>query len=852
MIEHKSLARVVRLSPFMKARRHKSAVRRSSLIAVLSVIGVTAGLLTPLSAQATTTTEVEPNYTSATAQSVALGTTVNGGWGTVADYGGSDRDYYSFTAAQAGRFTLDLQFASGLGSSGSLYVTVFNSANTDLYSLTLAPGDYSGSRLRNFAMFVDSGTYYVRLEASVSASSAWRGQSYTLQATVTPGVVETETNGTSATADAIALGVPISAGFNNDECANYDCDYFKFTTTQAGRLVLDLQFANTLGTTGSLYVTVFDGSNHDLYDLTLAPSDYSGSRMRSFTMYVDAGSTYYVKLEALITSSSVWRGQAYTLQATVTPGVVETELNGTTSTANSIGLGVPISAGINNDECANYDCDYFKFTTAQAGRLVLDLQFASTLGTSGSMYVTVYAESSSPLYSFTLSPSDYLGKRLRNFAMYVDAGTTYVKVEALVTSSSVWRGQPYTLTATVTPGVVESEPNADKASANVIDVGVPIAGAANKVDCGSYDCDYYRIPLEAPTKLALDFQFACNLGTSTIYYVRTYDNSGTQLWSADLTGSACLGSTVRSKSYTVPAGNFYVQVYGRVSSSYASYGQPYTLKAYAMLTATPTPKISGTAKVGSTMTATAGTWSPAPVTLDYQWLRSGVAISGATSNSYTLTGSDYAKKISVKVTGSKSGFGTVSKTSSSSATVAAGTLTPTVKPTITGERRVGSTLTAETGTWGPAPVTFSYQWYRSGKAITGAKSATYLLKSTDLAKKISVKVTGKKTGYSSVAKLSSSTSSIARGILTTSTASITGSPIVGTTLSASFTTWGPGTVTMHYQWYRAGKAITGATKSTYKITSSDVGKLITVRLTGSKSGFTTVSTTSTSVTPTAS
>lgn len=87
------------------------------------------------------------------------------------------------------------------------------------------------------------------------------------------------------------------------------------------------------------------------------------------------------------------------------------------------------------------------------------------------------------------------------------------------------------------------------------------------------------------------------------------------------------------------------------------------LKPPAKLTKTPVPKISGTATVGKTLTAKAGTWAPAKVTLKYQWLRSGKAISKATKSTYKLVASDKRKKVTVKVTGSKSGYTSVAKTS---------------------------------------------------------------------------------------------------------------------------------------------------------------------------------------------
>jgi len=94
-----------------------------------------------------------------------------------------------------------------------------------------------------------------------------------------------------------------------------------------------------------------------------------------------------------------------------------------------------------------------------------------------------------------------------------------------------------------------------------------------------------------------------------------------------------------------------------------------SLAPLKQFTSTPTPTISGTAKVGRTLTAKPGTWKPSGVKLSYQWYRSGSKISGATKSSYKLTSKDKSKKITVKVTGTKSGYLSVTKTSKSTAAV---------------------------------------------------------------------------------------------------------------------------------------------------------------------------------------
>ena len=82
------------------------------------------------------------------------------------------------------------------------------------------------------------------------------------------------------------------------------------------------------------------------------------------------------------------------------------------------------------------------------------------------------------------------------------------------------------------------------------------------------------------------------------------------------------------------------------------------------------------------------------------------------------------------------------------------TFSRTLVPTITGTLKSGYTLTAHRGTWIPTPTTVSYQWYRNSVKITGATKYTYKLTSLDKGKHITVKVTGKRTGYTTVIKTS--------------------------------------------------------------------------------------------------
>ena len=266
------------------------------------------------------------------------------------------------------------------------------------------------------------------------------------------------------------------------------------------------------------------------------------------------------------------------------------------------------------------------------------------------------------------------------------------------------------------------------------------------------------------------------------------------------------------------------------------------------LTASPTPKVSGSTTFGKTLTATPGTWKPAKVTLKYQWLRDGIAIPGATKKTYKLGVADIGTKVSVQVTGSKSGYNSVIKTSKATATIKAAKLTKTPRPKITGTARFGKTLTAKAGSWKPKKVTLAYQWYRDGSAIPGATKKTYKLDVADVGKKITVKVTGTKTGHTTVTKTSKATAKVKLATMTGATPKVVGpggKPAkIGEPLSVQLGTWKPAGITYRYQWLRSDSVIPGATGPTYVVTNADRGKSIRVQVTGIKSGHTTVTKTS--------
>lgn len=56
----------------------------------------------------------------------------------------------------------------------------------------------------------------------------------------------------------------------------------------------------------------------------------------------------------------------------------------------------------------------------------------------------------------------------------------------------------------------------------------------------------------------------------------------------------------------------------------------------------------------------------------------------------------------------------------------------TVAPVASGTPTVGQVLSVTNGTWTNTPLSYTYQWYRSGVYIAGATSSTYTLVTADI------------------------------------------------------------------------------------------------------------------------
>jgi hypothetical protein len=246
------------------------------------------------------------------------------------------------------------------------------------------------------------------------------------------------------------------------------------------------------------------------------------------------------------------------------------------------------------------------------------------------------------------------------------------------------------------------------------------------------------------------------------------------------------------------------------------------------------PVITGTLNQGQTLTSDdSHIADPDGLgAFSHVWKREGVAIVGATGNTYVLTQADVGHTLSVTTSYVDGGNTTESIDSDASAAIGNTNDVATGSVTITGTPTQNQVLTADTsGIVDPDGIgTISYQWQRDGTPIGGAINPSYTPSQADVGHVLTV-VTSYTDLYGSPESLTSAgTPAIANANdAPTGSVSISGTPTQGLGLTATNTLAdvdGMGTVS--YQWLSDGGIITGATGDTYVLSQGDVGHFISV------------------------
>jgi putative cell wall-binding protein len=504
------------------------------------------------------------------------------------------------------------------------------------------------------------------------------------------------------------------------------------------------------------------------------PSTASGARGRALLSTIAAAATLAAALVALPSAAHA---------ATVS----ELEPNGSTATATALPAGSTVT-GSAYSGTSYYDEDFYRFTVTAPSRLALSFAYPSGLGTGTAYDFTVLDSSGDERFDDSLDGGDSTGAWASAHAMYLGPGTYYIEIYGSE-SWATW-GKTYSLGVQLTPGSDETEPNGASATADALAPGTKITGSA--LGASYYDEDFYRFTVAAPSRLKLALAFPSGLGTGSAYDLTVYDASGGERFDYDLDGGDSTGAWASADAMYVGPGTYYIEIYG--SESWATWGKSYSLSVGL------TPGADETEPNGTSATAdplalgkpvTASALGASYYDQDFYRftvpsgshaiaLKVGLAAGLGTNDAYSLSlqnssgdnlgswqlnGQGVGAPPVLTLAGGQYYFAVEGTESSASwgtpyTVTVSQVLAPTPVPTIAGTAQVGHTLTAHSGTWGPAPVTLAYQWLRGGKAIAGATKSTYKLVAADAGATVSLRITGSKPGFAAVAETSAPTAAV--------------------------------------------------------------------------------------------
>src|SRR5690348_7830383 len=261
-----------------------------------------------------------------------------------------------------------------------------------------------------------------------------------------------------------------------------------------------------------------------------------------------------------------------------------------------------------------------------------------------------------------------------------------------------------------------------------------------------------------------------------------------------------------------------------------------TVSAVPVAPSITTQPLSQTVNAGQTATFSVAGTGTAP--RNYQWRKSGAAISGATTATYQTA--------ATTVSDSGSLFTVVKSNGAGSVTSSGATLTvksPAVAPSITAQPlsqtiTAGQTATFSVAGTGTAPM--GYQWRKNGAAISGATAPSYQTPVTTVSDNGSLFTVVMSNSAGSVTS-SGATLTVKSPAVAPSISTQPLSQTVNAGQTATFSVAGTGTAPMTYQWQKNGAGISGATASTYQtpVTAvSDSGSQFTVLISNSAGSVT--------------
>jgi hypothetical protein len=264
------------------------------------------------------------------------------------------------------------------------------------------------------------------------------------------------------------------------------------------------------------------------------------------------------------------------------------------------------------------------------------------------------------------------------------------------------------------------------------------------------------------------------------------------------------------------------------------------------MVATGSVRVTSPPKVissGASLSVNSGAWSPTPTTVVTTWYVDGTE--AGTGAGFDASATSPSSAIFVEVRASREGY----EDAVSSLLARRGAApVATSSPAAVG-LRYGETFVAPEHPFDfagdPGSVTIAYQWYVNGSAIDGARSSTFRPAATHIGKAVKVRLVVSSSRYATASYTTPSVvvqHGVATGGDLAVNGDVDGATRPGSVLSAALVMPSP-SVSISYRWQRSvdsgasWAAISGATATSYKVTTTDPGSKLRLVITGTRSGY---------------
>ncbi len=447
-------------------------------------------------------------------------------------------DFFSFYSNGDYNITINLSN----NTNGYTYIYLYD---TDTSTVLGSTSGYAQGGISFTTNGLAAGTYYIRVTAGPGNFSGYTiSNSYTAN----PLANDAEPNNTPATAitttyNATDIGHiayrQTGGGYDND-------DYYVFTTPVDG----DILFSLVNNNNAYCYLYLLDSDGTTVLGST---SGYAGSPI-SFSSNGLAAGTYYARVYGGNNNFS-----GYELSKTLTPTSFtnDTEPNDVPATALSFNINSTVNGHLaHRYNGGSYDNnDYYVITTTSDGNISLSVSNTTN------NYLYMYLLDSDGTTQLA-SASGYAQLGITCSYSGLAAGTYYV---LLYGGNNNFCGYTLTNTFTPTPYLNDPEPNNSTATATLLNNNpIKTGHIGHRYNGGSTDLeDFWQINMLSADSFKLDVNFV----NTNYVYVYLYNSASNQIY-----GGNGYGGTYSIAFASLPAGTYYLRVYGAQYNAYTLTG----------------------------------------------------------------------------------------------------------------------------------------------------------------------------------------------------------------------------------------------------------------------------------------